>query len=347
MSFLITERYGVSMTMTSTTVTLSLEEARALLTDAMTAVGHTSGQAGVIADHLMDCELRGLSFGGLARGLSVVERIRATEPPQAIQVVHETPVSTTLDGGDQVGYLVAARAIEIGIEKARHQGIAVVGARQTWYTGMFSYYLEQVAAAGLAGMIAGSGPALVAPHGGTEPRFGTNPIAFGFPSDGSPVIMDIGTSAVMYGEVALAARLGQPLPPGRAFDGSGNPTTDASEALTGALTVWGGHKGSGLALVVQLLGMLTGASAAPAGISDCGFLAVLIDPSALGDAADFRARATAFAESMRATRPIPGGPAVRVPFDRSVTARAATLQRGAIDVSSTVVTALRDVALGN
>ena len=154
------------------TITLTLTEAHALLIDAMVAVGHSNGEAEVIADHLMDCEMRGLSYGGLARALSVVERIRATEPPCPIRIVHETPVSATLVGGDHVGYLVAARATEIGLEKARNQGIAVVGARETWYTGMFSYYLERATGAGLAGMIAGSGPAMVAPHGGTEARLG-------------------------------------------------------------------------------------------------------------------------------------------------------------------------------
>ena len=331
--------------MTTPLITLSLDEARSLLIDTMIAVGHSDGEAAVIADHLMDCELRGLSFGGLARALSVIERIRASDPPRPIRVVHEGPVSATLDGGDQVGYLVADRAVEIGVAKARAQGIAVIGARQTWYTGMFSYYLEQIVDAGLVGMIAGSGPAVVAPHGGTQGRFGTNPIAFGFPTADGPVIWDIGTSTVTYAEVALAARLGDPLAAGRAFDRDGEPTTDANAALSGAFTVWGGHKGSGLALVVQLLGMLTGASAAPSGISDCGFLAVIVDPGALTDPDDYRNRAAVFAASIRATRSIAGGDPVRVPFDRSAERRAGTLRRGTIDVPATVVEALRRHAL--
>ena len=268
-------------------------------------------------------------------------------PARPIRVLRETPISATLDGGDQVGYLVAARAMEMGLEKARAHGVAVVAARQTWYTGMFSYYLEGVTAAGFVGLIAGSGPAVVAPHGGTEPRFGTNPIAFGFPTAEGPVIWDIGTSAITHGEVTLAARLGEPLPQGRAFDAAGAPTTDAAAALQGAFTVWGGHKGSGLALVVQLLGMLTGASAAPDGISDCGFLAVVIDPGALTDATDFRARAADFAESIRATRPVDDGAAVRVPFDRSEALRAEAQRRGTIDVAAPVVDALRQMTLAN
>lgn len=324
---------------------LSLPDARALVAAAMTACGHSAGAADTIADHLLDCELRGLSFGGLARALSVAERIRTTEaPPEPIRVVAETPVSATVDGGDQVGYLVGMHALQLAVTKARAQGIAVVGARNTWYTGMFSYYLEKAAAAGLAGMIAGSGPAVVAPHGGTESRFGTNPIAFGFPATPTPVIWDIGTSAVMYGEVTLKARLGEKLPPGQAYDAAGVPTLDPAAALDGAFGVWGGHKGSGLALVVQLLGMMTGAAADPPGVSDCGFFAVLFDPGVLTDPDDYRQRITAFAESVRATRPVEGGSPVRVPFDRSVTRREETLRRGTVDVPEAVVAALRKEA---
>ncbi|MEU0842001.1 Ldh family oxidoreductase [Streptomyces sp. NPDC005962] len=325
--------------------TLSLPDARALVTAAMTACGHSAGAADTIADHLLDCELRGLSFGGLARALSVAERVRTAEaPPEPIRVVAETPVSATVDGGDQVGYLVGMHALQLAVTKARAQGIAVVGARNTWYTGMFSYYLEKAAAAGLAGMIAGSGPAVVAPHGGTESRFGTNPIAFGFPAKPTPVIWDIGTSAVMYGEVTLKARLGEKLPPGQAYDAAGVPTLDPAAALEGAFGVWGGHKGSGLALVVQLLGMMTGAAADPPGVSDCGFFAVLFDPGVLTDPDDYRQRITAFAESVRATRPVEGGSPVRVPFDRSVTRREETLRRGTVDVPEAVVAALREEA---
>lgn len=325
--------------------TLPLTDAHGLVLAAMTRAGQTPDGAAVIADHLLDCELRGLTFGGLARALSIVERIRAADSaPQPIRVVAETPVSATLDGGDQVGYLVGMRALDLATEKARAQGMAVVGARNTWYTGMFSYYLEKAAAAGLAGMIAGSGPAVVAPEGGTEGRFGTNPIAFGFPAAPTPVIWDIGTSAVMYGDVVLKARLGEKLEEGQAFDAAGAPTLDPAAALGGAFGVWGGHKGSGLAMAVQLLGMMSGASAAPPGISDCGFFVLLVDPAALTDPDDYRQRVSEYAASIRATRPVEGGPAVRVPFDRSVACREDALRRGTIDVPDAVVAALRKTA---
>ncbi len=316
---------------------MNVAEARSLTERAMAATGYSAAEAAAIADHLIDCELRGLSFGGLDRALSIIERVKAIPtPPRPITVVNETPVSATIDGGDQVGYLVANRVTELAIEKAASSGLAVVGANQTWYTGMFSYYLERVTGAGLVGMAAGSGGHIVAPFGANQARFGTNPIAFGFPSSESPVIWDIGTAEIMLAEVLLAHRLSRPLPPGVAFDSEGQPTRTPLDVLGGAVTVWGGHRGSGLALVVQLLGMLTGAAAAPEGLTDCGFFLLVVDPEALAPGGDFRARVADYAASVRAARPVDADRPVRMPFDRSAAERARRLGDDRLEISNEV-----------
>lgn len=322
---------------------LTINEARALVEASMASAGHDAAECAVIADHLIDCELRGLAFGGLPRALSVIERINsATAPRRPITVVRESPVSAALDGGDQVGYLVGSKATDIAIEKAKASGIAVVGAHETWYTGMFSYYLERITKTGFAGLVAGSGLGMVAPHGGTEGRFGTNPIAFGFPSDAAPIIWDIGTSSVMLGEVILKMRLNELLPEGQAYDAAGKPTRDPVAALAAsAFTVWGGHKGSGLAMVVQLLGMMCGASAAPQGLRDCGFFLLVVDPALLTSPEDYKARVAAFADSLRATRPVDPARPVRVPFERSEEERTRRRALDAIEVSDTVYQALQ------
>ncbi len=323
---------------------VTIEQARLLAHTAMLAVGHTDEEAETISDHLIDCELRGLSFGGLARAISIVERMRESDRPrQPITVIKETAVSASLDGGDQVGYLVGAKATGMGIAKARSAGLAVIGAKETWYTGMYSYYLEKVAQAGFAGMIGGSAPPRVAPHGGTQGRFGTNPIGFGFPSKGVPVIWDIGTAAAMSGEVMLQRRLGLPLPEGTAFDKDGTPTRDPSEALIGAFSVWGGHKGSGLAMSMQLLGMMCGAASAPPIVRDCGFFLLVIDPELLAPGEDYPARVARYADDLRATRPLDASKPVRVPFERSAAIRDQRRAEGTIDVPDQIVMTLQDI----
>lgn len=327
---------------------LAIGDARGLCKRAMTAIGHTPPDAAIIANHLIDCELRGLSFGGLARALSIADRVQqygmSNKP---ITVVQESPVSAHVDGGDQVGYLVGQSVTDLAIEKARNSGVAVVGANETWYTGMFSYYLEQITKAGFAGMVAGSGGQFVAPAGGTQGRFGTNPIAFGFPTTDIPIIWDIGTSGIMLGEVILAMREGRQLGEGLAYDASGAPTSEPAAALGGgAVGVWGGHKGSGLALVVQLLGMMCGAAAAPTGLRDCGFFMLVVNPAIIDPAGDFPDRAAEYAASVRATRPVDPAQPVRVPFERSAATRSTQIASGVINVADAIHEALLAVAAG-
>jgi len=324
---------------------LTVAEARALAERVMRALGHDAGEAGLIADHLIDCELRGLQYGGLARALSIAERFARTGyRPQPIRLEKETAVSALLDGGDRLGYIVAHRATAIAIEKATAAGIAIVGANNTWYTGMLSYYAEMAAAAGLVTMIASNASPWVAPHGASEGRFGTNPICFGFPSAEAPVIWDIGTSAIIHAEVTLARRLGNTLPEGVAFDAAGRPTCDPAAALAGAFAPWAGAKGSGLGLVVQMLGALAGSPFIPPDLAQFGFVIVALRPDLLTSAEDYAAGVAQYARAVRAARPVAGGGPVRMPFDRSRAERERRLKEDAIEVADAIHAALLRLA---
>jgi delta1-piperideine-2-carboxylate reductase len=154
---------------------LTVLEARQLAVRVMSALGHDADDADLIADHLIDCELRGLRYGGLARAISIAERFaRSGDRRRPIRITHETPVSAQIDGGDHLGYIVAHRATATAVEKASAAGIAVVGANDTWYTGMLSWYAEIAAVRGLVSMIASNASPWVAPHGAAS-RVPTSP----------------------------------------------------------------------------------------------------------------------------------------------------------------------------
>jgi LDH2 family malate/lactate/ureidoglycolate dehydrogenase len=311
----------------------------------MASLGHDVPDAALIADHLIDCELRGLGYGGLARAISIAERFESQgDRRRSVTILHETPVSARLNGGDHIGYVVAHRATTLAIEKAHATGIAMVGASDTWYTGMLSYYAEMAAARGLVSFIASNASPWVAPHGATEGRLGTNPICFGFPSMDDPIIFDIGTSAIIHAEVTLARRLGSELPKNVAFDRDGLPTCDPTAALAGAFAAWGGHKGSGLAIAVQLLGILAGSPPIPSELAGFGYLIVAMRPDLLGPAETFRENVSAFAEAVRSARPIAGGSPVRMPFDRSRRERERRLSEDAIEIPATLHAQLLQVA---
>ena len=324
---------------------LTIAQARRLARSAMQSIGHDAEDARLIADHLIDCELRGVTYGGLARAISIAERIMATGVSRhPIRVVKDTPVSASIDGGDRIGYVVAHRATALAIDKASASGIAIVGAFNTWYTGMLSYYAEMATARGLVSIIASNASPWVAPHGATEGRFGTNPICVGFPSIDEPVIWDIGTSAIMHAEVKLADRLGQQLPDGVAFDATGQPTRDPMAALGGAFAAWGGHKGSGLALVVQLFGVLAGSPPLPPELAGFGMVVIAVRPDLLCSPDEFRQRVAAYADSVRGARPVSGGPPVRMPFDRSRAERKRRMAEDVLDVSDAVYSRLVEIA---
>lgn len=324
---------------------LTVEQACRLADRAMQSIGHDPEDARLIADHLIDCELRGVTYGGLARAVSIAERIMTTGvSSQPIRIVKETPVSASIDGGDRIGYVVAHRAMVLAIDKASANGIAIVGAANTWYTGMLSYYAEMAATRGLVSLIASNASPWVAPYGATEGRFGTNPICVGFPSIADPVIWDIGTSAIMHAEVKLADRLGQPLPEHVAFDAAGRPTRDPLAALEGAFAAWGGHKGSGLGLVVQLFGVLAGSPALPPELAGFGMVVITVRPDTLTSPDEFTRSVAAYADSVRGARPIAGGPPVRMPFDRSRAERKRRLAEDAIDVADAVYSKLAEIA---
>ncbi len=324
---------------------LTVAEARALVDAAMRRLGHDADEAALVADHLIDCELRGIHYGGLARAVSIAERIKRTAtPPGPLRVERETPVSARIDGGDRIGYVVAHAATQLAIAKAASAGIAIVGAHNTWYTGMLSYYAEMAAMQGLVAIIASNASPWVAPHGSTEGRVGTNPICVGFPSADAPVIWDVGTSSIMHAEVLLAQRLGQMLPEGVAFDGGGRPTRDPAAALDGAFASWGGHKGSGLAIVVQILGGLAGAPFMPPELARFGMIVLAIQPDLLTPPAEFAAGVASFAQAVRAARPLDPDVPVRMPFDRSRAERQRRLAEDRIEVPDAVVSALQAIA---
>jgi delta1-piperideine-2-carboxylate reductase len=326
---------------------IEIPEARALLEAVMRVADHDAAEAAVIAEHLIDCELRGLRQGGLARAISVRERMARPGWTRApVRVEHETPVSARIDGGDNVGYLVGRQAMELATRKAATSGIAMVAAHNTWYTGMLSHYAEMATGQGLVTMIASNATAWVAPHGASEGRFGTNPICFGFPAGATPVIWDIGTSVIIHADAMLARRTGQPLAAGVAYDAAGRPTIDPPAALGGALVNWGGAKGSGLGVVVQLLGIMAGSTTIPLDLERFGCLMVVMDPRVLAPGEDLAAKVSEYVAWLRSARPLDPAVPVRAPFERSVRERARRLKEGFFEVPDVIVAGLRGLAEG-
>jgi len=155
-----------------------------------------------------------------------------------------------------------------------------------------------------------------------------------------PVIWDIGISEIIHAQAVIAARTGRPLPAGVAYDFDGAPTRDPVAALAGSFINWGGHRGSGLGIVVQLLGVLAGSPILPGHLQEFGFFVLAMRPDLFVDPGEFRKSVSEYAALIRGTRRLDAGVPVRVPFERSVALRAKRIARGWIDVEDVVYAAV-------
>jgi LDH2 family malate/lactate/ureidoglycolate dehydrogenase len=319
--------------------------ARQLASAALCQFGFDVEECKIIVDHLIDATARGQVWGGLPRILVIADRYaRKKHVRRELPVRRETAISCALDGADTLGYLAAYEATIIAIEKATAHGVGIASVNNTFYSGNLSYYIEVATRAGLVAMAAGNGDATLAPHGSRQKLLGTNPMAFGFPSLNDPVIWDASASSLTHSEVRTRQHTGSELPAGGAIDERGRPTCDPAAALRGALLPWGGHRGSGLAMVVQLLGVLAGSEPVIAKGGGFGFFIQAIRPDLLTDPEEFKQRVCSLAEAVRLSDPSAEGPP-RMPYERSLANRRS--RSGSwIDVPDAVYAALNAIAHG-
>jgi len=314
-------------------IVLAADEARTLAARVIHRAGYSRDEAEVIAASLLDAELCGYPALGLARSITIAEDERTREPRTPVKVVHETAVSAQIDGGGYVGVYSLNRAVDVALDKARANGFALVGLHNSYFSGRNAYYVEKIARAGYAVIHTASSEPYVAPLGGRECAFGTNPVAIGLPGEPDPYIFDMGTSAITRGEVVLASRLNQLLPPGVAIDAAGMPTLDAAEALKGAILPLGGtqaHKGYGLAFMIQAFGLLGGTGYTQGRAQHFGFMFIVFDPALLMPREQFQAQLAELIAAMKATPRKAGVDEIRIPSERAFRARAQGLREGVV-----------------
>lgn len=247
------------------------------------AAGSPPEEARAVAEHLVGANLRGHDSHGVIRVPGYVAQARAGGyvPGAPTTVVRESPSTALIDGGLNLGPVVAARAMAIAIEKARETGVAFVSCFRTGHIGRVGAYGEQAVAAGMGaiGGVNSPGGRLTAAFGGGHRRTGTNPLMIALPGDdpAHPFVLDMATSVIAEGKLKVAVNRGTPVPPGDIIDGDGHPSTDARDfygtgdnprpgALLPVGGPVGGYKGFGLNLAIELLsGALSGAGTAVAG----------------------------------------------------------------------------------
>ena len=325
------------MNSTNEAVILSEAQLRALIEALLAGAGLGQDAASEVADVFVEADLRGIGTQGLDHLPSMLDqllsgKVRAHGEPRT--VVNRQAIAL-IDGPWGPGQIAAKYACDLTVTKARDVGIAAAGIQNSSDVYMLGFYAERIARARLIGIVFTTSPPLVHPHGGHRRMLGTNPIAVGIPwLAKDPILMDIATSAISFSKARQASYMKIPLQSGLAVDATGRPTTDAEEAMHGALSPLGGHKGFALGIWVAVMaGPLVGAAIGTelAGWIDEGPLGskghfiMALDPSVFGNSDEFLANVTNYANSLKDSAP---DGAVRIPGERAFATRAARQREG-------------------
>lgn len=322
-------------------VHVSADALAGLAERAFERAGLAEGRARAAARILVDAELMGIGTHGAARLVSYSERIHQGSIDAAATIVidRRAPSLALIDGRNGLGPAIAAEALDLALGMASETGIAYTGCRHSNHLGALAPYAFHACEAGFV-LIAGSNASpMMTPWGGAEARLGNNPIGIGAPVSGGPhIILDIAMSQAARSKIRMAAAAEEPIPAGWAADRDGAPTTDAAAALAGFLLPIGGHKGSGLALAVDLLsGVLTGGSylndiasgmEAPDQRSNLGHFFIAIDPVRLLGQDGVESAMRRFREIVTTTPPARGIDRVTLPGERMQARRRKALEKG-------------------
>jgi LDH2 family malate/lactate/ureidoglycolate dehydrogenase len=317
----------------ATTVASSvpLERLKDFIASVLVAVGMPQPDAEVVGGIMAEADARGADAHGIFRLPAYVKRIRAggMNMRPDIRIAKERPGSALLDGDNGIGHLIMKKAADLAVEKARHTGVAWVGARMSNHAGPAGIYARMPLAHGMVGIYMAVGSANhMPPWGGTDMLLSTNPIAIAVPGRSRPpIVLDMATTNAAYGKVKAKAQRGEMMPEGWMVGRDGKPLLDPQRSNEGFLLPIGGAKGYGLAMMFGLLaGTLNGAAFGKdvvdfnqdyATTTNTGHTVIAVDVEAFMPLKEFEAQVDDIWAQMKSSPRLPGCDEIRLPGEQS------------------------------
>jgi LDH2 family malate/lactate/ureidoglycolate dehydrogenase len=299
--------------MSTEPITVHADQVRAFCQAVFERTGLPAGDAFLVADALVDADLRGVSTHGLVRFPIYVSRVRTglvTARP-AIREVRAKGAAVVIDADGAFGQVAGAEGMRRAVALAREYAVGLCAIRNGSHLGALAYIAAMAVPQQMIGLTLTITNPVIAPWGGVAPKLGNNPLAVAVPAGSRPpVIFDMACSQVARGNLILASKQGRRIPPTWALDHRGQPTEDPDAGLKGSLMPVGAHKGSGLALVVGILGGLLAGSPFGAGLGDIfdmtrpqrlGHLVMAIDIGAFNPLPAFEAAMDAMIDDLKST----------------------------------------------
>ena len=296
---------------------IKISELRNLMVKLVSSKYYTKKEALSIVEPLIWAEISGKNTQGILKLLGS-EPYQDIKPIYKPKVIKKAQLSTLIDGGKSAAPLVAQMATDKVIKIATNKGFGIVGVNNTFSSvGSLGYYARKIAKANLIGIVMASSPKAINHFGGIDPVYGTNPIAFGFPTNEYPITFDMASSAITWYGLVRAKALGEKIPENVAINKDGNITTDPTEAMDGAILPFDrSYKGSGLAMSVEILsGILPGAGYVLLD-EDWGTTMIAISPDLLTSTKEFKRKSSDLIKKVKAGRTLKGQKIVFPGYDK-------------------------------
>jgi LDH2 family malate/lactate/ureidoglycolate dehydrogenase len=338
-----------------TACSIPVEDLTNLARSALTSSGISTDDATQIAHILVTADLFGIHTHGVQRIAQYLDRVRigGVNAHPIIRVEAPMPAIRLVDGDNGIGALVGRRALHEALDAGASTGVGAAFVKASNHFGPVMPYLYEAASRGFAAIIASNASTTIAPWGGKATKVGNNPLGWGVPTAGDPILLDVALSVVARAKIRAAAAAGTKIPTTWATDSAGVPTDDPQAALAGYLQPIAGHKGYGLSVMVDLFaGVLSGAayldrvsswSANPEDPQDLGHFFIVIDTKALGSVSELRSRTEDFRERLLATPPADPAAPVRLP-GQSELENLRRQQRDGVDIESADIEKLRELS---
>lgn len=318
------------------------------------AMGAEDQEARLVATVLVEADMRGIRTHGCTFIPLIAERCAhgLLNIPTKVKLINDEGAVAHIDGNNGLGPVAAAEAMRICIAKAGNHGVALALVRNTNHIGFLGYYTQMAAAEGMIGVCATNAAASVAPWGGAEPFFGSNPLSIAAPvAGGAPIVLDMSASLVARGKIRRAQRLNEKIPLGWALDQTGSPTTDPAAAIKGTLLPIAGPKGSGLAFFIDLIcGLLSGSKYGrelltfhkPLGPTGVGAMFMAVDIGRFMPTARFETLLSEYAAAIRNSKKAPGVERIFLPGEIEADRADASKSKG-IEVDSQIIEKINEL----
>jgi len=315
---------------------VNLDELRDKVTAFLLGSGFNEQDATTFTELVIEQELVGNQFSAVGELPGKHTRLMENAGDSKAEVVVTKPAAKLIKGNGRLAPLITADNLDEVIANSKEQGIYALGIYDSTYNDFFDVFCRRVAAQDcIAIIVENGGPQGVTPFGGKTDVTGTNPIAYGIPTNKYPIVFDAATAMHAYGRIRQAKESGEKLPDNAYVDKQGNVTTDPNVAY--AVLPFGGFKGFGINLLIDVLSgsLVRGKSGLDQPLDSqryIGTLIIIIDPAAFGDIADFKVSTTKLAEDILAVEPIDPSQPVRVPGYRGAKRREEFIAAGTVEI---------------